>query len=157
MHLAKLALLSALVVLACSERAEQADDADEQPSPSCPLTGIGGPCTCPGSSVCPANELVWYRCLDSGVWDITDLSCALGLHCRTSADCSSGEVCCGDASTRSSGTQIISSSCQPTSCSSYSVQLCSSSADCAQPGLTCGAQDPAYGGGSVSHCQADSN
>lgn len=162
LHIPRPALLSALVALACSghtapDNGGGTDNERGQPALDCPLTGVGQPCTCPGSSVCPGTGDIWYKCLDSGVWDKTDLSCTLGLHCRTSADCMSGQACCGDAYTGSWGTQIISSSCQPTSCSPYSVQLCNSSAECVQPGFTCGAQDQAYGGGSVSHCQEPSD
>src|SRR5258708_4847749 len=88
------------------------------------------PCTCPGGSVCPADEPVWSKCLEDGSWEKTDLSCVLGLNCRSSADCESGEVCCGDPYTGTWGTQITSSSCRPAQCSSDTVQLCQTSTEC---------------------------
>jgi hypothetical protein len=126
--------------------------APSAPPPSCGLPGSGQPCTCPGSSVCTLTDSVWFKCLDDGTWQKTDLSCVLGLNCRSSADCASGQACCGDPYTGSWGTQITSSSCQPAPCSSDTVQLCQSSAECVQPGFGCGAQDEAYGGGSVLNC-----
>jgi hypothetical protein len=123
---------------------------------SCPLPDSGEPCTCPGSYACPETELVWFKCLDSGAWEKTDLSCVLGLHCRASADCMSGQACCGDPYTYTGApeTQITSSSCQPAPCSSDTVQLCESSAECAQPGFVCGATNLAFGGGSVLNCRS---
>jgi hypothetical protein len=127
------------------------------PPPPCPLPDSGEPCTCPGSSVCTGTESVWFKCLDSGAWEKTDLSCVLGLNCRASADCMSGQACCGDPYTGTWGTQITASSCQPAPCSLDTVQLCQSSTECVQPGFECGAQDLAYGGGSVLSCQEHSN
>ena len=99
--------------------------------------------------------MVWFKCLDNGAWQKTDLSCALGLHCKASADCMSGQVCCGDPYTGSWGTQITSSSCEPAMCSSDTVQLCQGSGDCVQPGFVCG--EPALGvedSGAVILCSA---
>jgi hypothetical protein len=112
----------------------------------------GVPCTCPGSQVCPAPQLVYFQCLDNGTWENTHLSCVLGLHCRASADCMSGQACCGDPYTGSWGTQITSSSCAPAPCWSDTLQLCQSSAECVQPGFVCRASDIAFGGGSVMNC-----
>jgi hypothetical protein len=127
------------------------NDPSEPPRP-CPLTDSGEPCTCPGSSVCPAFQNVMFKCLDSGTWEKTDLSCVLGLNCRATADCMSGEACCGDPYTGAWGTQITSSSCRPAPCSSDTLQLCKSSAECVQPGFVCAAKDIAFGGGSVLNC-----
>jgi hypothetical protein len=124
-----------------------------RPPPDCPLADSGEACTCPGSSVCTGPDWVEFKCLASGVWEKTDLSCVLGLNCRASADCMAGQACCGDPYTGAWGTQITSSSCQMASCSSDTVQLCKSSAECAQPGYVCGGQDLAYGGGSILSCQ----
>jgi hypothetical protein len=123
-----------------------------QPAPFCPLPDSGNPCTCPGSSVCTGPQWVQFKCLDSGAWEKTDLSCVLGLNCRASTDCMSGQACCGDPYTGTWGTQITSSSCQPAPCSSDTVQLCQGSAECVQPGFVCGARDLAFDGGSVLSC-----
>src|SRR5580692_8473775 len=95
------------------------------PAPDCgpaPDGGVG-PCSCPGASVCSPPQYSWVKCSEDGTWQKTDLSCVLGLHCRTSADCMSGQACCGDPYTGWWGTQITSSSCQPASCSSDTLQL----------------------------------
>ncbi len=153
-------LAIALSLTACSGPGTSNVDAKAsgalaEPAPDCPLpTPDGGElCSCPGTSICPFGQDTWLKCSDSGTWETTDLSCVLGLHCRTSADCMSGQACCGDPYTGSWGTQITSSSCQPAPCSSDTVQLCQSSVECVQPGFVCGAQDEAYGGGSVLSCQ----
>jgi hypothetical protein len=125
-----------------------------EPSRDCGEPKSGEPCTCPGSSACPADASVEFKCLDSGIWEKTDLSCVLGLNCRTSADCMSGEACCGDPYKWPGGTQITSSSCRSAPCSSDTVQLCQSSAECAQPRLLCVGPTPAFGGGSVMLCSA---
>lgn len=125
---------------------------------ACPLTDSGQPCTCPGTSVCPAGSSVWFKCLDSGAWEKSDLSCVLGLNCKASADCMSGQACCGEPYTGTWGIQITSSSCEPTPCSSDKVQLCHSSDECVQPGFVCGM--PALGvedSGSVTLCSAQNS
>src|SRR5579884_2458907 len=91
---------------------------------SCSLPDSGEPCTCPGSTICPLGEDVWLTCSDSGSWEQTDRSCVLGLNCRASADCTSGQACCGDPYTGWWGTQITASSCRSTPCPSDLVQLC---------------------------------
>ncbi len=131
---------------------DPAGAAPSAPAPLCPLPDSGELCTCPGSSVCTGPEWVVFKCLDSGAWEKTDLSCVLGLNCRASADCMAGQACCGDPYTGWWGTQITSSSCQPAPCSSDTVQLCQSAAECVEPGFACGAQDLAYGDGSVLNC-----
>jgi hypothetical protein len=82
--------------------------------------------------------------LGDGTWQKTDLSCVLGLHCRASSDCASGQACCGDPYKGWWGTQIYASSCQPAPCSSDTLQLCKDSTECVQPGFACGALDLAY-------------
>jgi hypothetical protein len=124
-----------------------------EPPPVCSLPDSGAPCTCPGASVCGLEPgAVWFKCLDDGGWEKTDLSCTLGLGCRSSAECDAGQVCCGDPYTGSWGTQITSSSCQAASCSSDTVQLCVSSTECAHGGSSCGMSDLAYDAGSVLQC-----
>ncbi len=123
------------------------------PPPDCGEPDSGEPCTCPGSQACSGPEFVVFTCLGNGAWEKTDLSCVLGLNCRQSADCMQGQVCCADPYTGSWGTQITSSSCKTGQCSSDTVQLCQSSAECVHPGFACGALDEAYGGGSVRNCE----
>jgi hypothetical protein len=132
------------------------------PPPYCPPPDSGERCTCPGSSVCPAPQLVdggevavWFKCLEDGTWMKTDLSCVLGLNCRASADCMAGQACCGQTYIWPGGTQITSSSCEPTPCSADKVQLCQSSAECVQSGFVCKTSWMAFGGGSVLSCNSN--
>jgi len=123
------------------------------PNPACMYGGgEGQPCGCPGSSDCPLGQNVSLKCSDSGVWEKTDQSCVLGLNCRASTDCASGQVCCGDPFTGSWGNEITSSSCQVGPCPTDLVQLCRDTGDCAQPGSACGATWSAFDGGSVLGC-----
>ena len=119
---------------------------DPSPPPFCGPTpdGGGGPCPCPGTSVCSPPQFIQFNCLKDGTWEKTDLSCVLGLHCRATAECASGQACCGDPYTGWWGTQITSSSCKPAPCSSDTLQLCQSSTECVQPGFGCGAVDLAF-------------
>lgn len=157
MNLPCIALVIAAVSLGvfsagCSSSDPAGGSAASAPAPLCTPPADGQPCTCPGSSACTLSEAVWFTCSDAGIWEKTDRSCVLGLNCRSSADCMSGQACCGDPYTGSWGTQITSSSCQSAPCSSDKLQLCQTSAECADPGLTCTASDLAYGGGSVLTC-----
>lgn len=149
---ARFAISLLVTVAACNSR--DPGRGAGAPAAACPPGDAGEPCTCPGNEVCPLDELVWLKCLDSGTWERTDRSCVLGLNCRASADCVSGQACCGDPYMWPGGTEITSSSCQPPPCSSDKVQLCQSSAECVQPGVMCGSPWLAYDGGSVSSCSS---
>jgi hypothetical protein len=137
-----LAALSGISVLCAGCSASGGGDSPtaSEPSPSCGPTpdAGGGPCSCPGASICG------FMCLEDGTWEKNDLSCVLGLHCRASTECASGQACCGDPYTGWWGTQISSSSCQPAPCSSDTLQLCKSSDECVQPGFGCGMVDLAF-------------
>lgn len=123
-----------------------------RPAPDCGEPDSGMACACPGASVCRGPDWLEARCLQDGTWEKTDVSCVLGLNCRTTMDCAEGEVCCGDPNTGSWGTQIANANCRRGSCSSYTVQLCQSASECVQPDFACNEQDSAYGGGNVSSC-----
>ena len=144
-------MLATLTLMGCNSSDPRSD-----PPPNCPPPAADGgdPCSCPGVSTCPIGQSSWFKCSDNGTWQKTDLSCVLGLNCRASADCKSGQACCGDPYTGTWGTQITSSNCQPAPCSSDTLQLCQSSDECVQPGFVCGAVDLAFDGGSVLNCSA---
>lgn len=135
----------------CSSESQRGGNA-----PFCPLPDSGEPCTCPGTSVCTGPKWVEFKCLDDGSWLKTHLSCG-PASCTSSADCMSGQACCGAPYTDSSGTQITSSSCQSAPCSSDTVQICRDSAECVQADFVCGGPDLTYGSESVSSCEERPN
>jgi hypothetical protein len=132
--------------------ASETDPPTAHPPPFCPEPGSGEPCTCPGTEMCLWGAPVFSKCLEDGTWEVTDHSCVLGLNCRASTECPSGEACCGEPYTGSWGTQISSSSCRPGPCPLDLLQLCESSTECVQNGFACSEMDLAYGGGMVSSC-----
>ena len=125
----------------------------DHPPPYCSEPDSGAPCTCPDAEVCPWGASVFSKCLKDGTWELTDHSCFLGLNCRVSAECPSGQACCGEPQRGSWGKQIGSSSCRPAPCPSDLLQLCQSSPECVQDGFACSETDLAYGGGTISSCQ----
>src|ERR1700712_301730 len=130
-------LWSVMFVVAVGCNSGGDSDSDEalqrrgsHPAPSCTMPDSGVPCDCPGTAVCLEGDPYSSKCLEDGTWELTHHSCELGLKCRVSSDCDSGQACCGEPHTGSWGTQVASSSCWPTSCPSDLLQLCQKYAQC---------------------------
>jgi hypothetical protein len=64
-------------------------------------------------------------------------SMAKTFECGQAADCASGQICCGDITTSSSGKKGFKSTSCATSCTSTQTQLCVTAAECKASGVSC--------------------